>query len=326
MDDEYIAELIDAERWNINEDTGNLRTGIDPYKLELRHEGILRRKDFNTAFKNFTKDPSQESYNVLAELADTEQRRNLIRQNADPKLEKLKLKNQSVALTQLMNTHLKIGLKPEVLKQFTDLDKIGVDAAFGLFEREINRRQKNKDERVKLAKDLLELEVTDTMSDDEIKQISSMKLMGWKMLEKENLVPSPTKKTGGGNKAFDYSFDVNQIKNNDLVELDGQKLSGKKLKELLAGNNISDEELSKLKISRAGKIKKSSSPSLFSPRYYGSMVPQDEYKQEQVKIANKKEIDKEAKRLGWNDKIDPTSIKFQLIKEQLEKKFPNYNF
>ena len=55
-------------------------------------------------------------------------------------------------------------------------------------------------------------------------------------------------------------------------------------------------------------------------------VPQLIKEPEPVTISTKKQIDKEAERLGWNNKLDPNSVKFQLILEQLEERFPNYNF
>ena len=116
-------------------------------------------------------------------------------------------------------------------------------------------------------------------------------------------------------------FDPSQVRDNDLVELGGQKLSGKRLKEILAVNPISDEELSKLKISRAGKMTKP------SPRQrMAGTVPQLIKEPEPVNIATRKQIDKAAEDLGWHEKIDRFSVKYQLILEQLEKRFPNYNF
>jgi hypothetical protein len=142
--------------------------------------------------------------------------------------------------------------------------------------------------------------------------------------------------TGGEKKDISYgiqpTFDINQVRDNDLVELGGQKLSGKRLKEILAVNPISDEELSQIKISRLGSpigIGRKQDPKKYNPTLLGSSIPSlKELRKEAqpVNIATKKQIDKAAKDLGWNNKLDPNSIKFQLILEELEKRFPNYNF
>jgi len=55
-------------------------------------------------------------------------------------------------------------------------------------------------------------------------------------------------------------------------------------------------------------------------------VPQLIKAPQPVNIATRKQIDKAAKDLGWNEKIDRFSVKYQLILEELEKRFPNYNF
>ena len=243
----------------------------------------------------------------------------MITKNADPKLEKFKLENQTVAIAELMNDYLQNPIDSNTLSQFTKLGARGAEAVFSLFDMEIKRRQGNKDKRIELAYKLIEMESDETMSQSEKDAVMNMKMLGMQLLSKEGVLET------GKEKNISYNikpvFDPNQVRDNDLVELGGQKLSGKRLKEILAVNPISDEELSKLKISRAGKMTKP------SPRQrMAGTVPQLIKEPEPVNIATKKQIDKAAKDLGWNNKLDPDSIKFQLILEELEKRFPNYNF
>ena len=319
MGEEYRAQLIDAAMYDMSFDTGDLKTGIDINKLEAMKEASLKNARYNKSWQSFMQNPNQTSYDSLVSLADSKEKRDMITKNADPKLEKFKLENQTVAIANLMNTYLKNPIDSNTLSQFTKLGARGAEAVFGLFDMEIKRRQGNKDKRIELAYKLIEMESDETMSQSEKDAVMNMKMLGMQLLSKEGVLET------GKEKNISYNikpvFDPNQVRDNDLVELGGQKLSGKRLKEILAVNPISDEELSKLKISRAGKMTKP------SPRQrMAGTVPQLIKEPEPVNIATKKQIDKAAKDLGWNNKLDPDSIKFQLILEELEKRFPNYNF
>jgi len=221
------------------------------------------------------------------------------------------------------------------IRMLGDIDSADIDILTTKIKNSLDASKASEDRKQKLVKTFLDygkgLDID--ASDQQLNTARALEALALQL--SVDYLPK-SEKGKGGKKDISYgiqpTFDPSQVRDNDLVELGGQKLSGKRLKEILKDNPISDEELSKLKISRLGNrigIGRKQDPKKYNPTLLGTSVPSlKELRKEAqpINIATKKQIDKEAERLGWDDKINPKSVKFQLILEELEKRFPNYNF
>ena len=319
MGEEYRAQLIDAAMYDMSFDTGDLRTGIDINKLEAMKEASLKNARYNKAWQSFMQNPNQTSYDSLVSLADSKEKRDMITKNADPKLEKFKLENQTVAIANLMNTYLKNPIDSNTLSQFTKLGARGAEAVFGLFDMEIKRRQGNKDKRIELAYKLIEMEADETMGEDERNAIINMKLLGMQLLEKEGILDKQQKEKQEVYSDVDVNlaprFDIASVKDFDEIDFYGDKMTGRQFKSDYGNTKFSKDDLNNLKINRQ---KLTFAGAAGWRRFSRDMSP--------VKIATSEEINKAARKLGFNEKVLPGSAKYKSIKKRLEKMFPSYNF
>jgi len=247
-----------------------------------------------------------------------------IMSNNEVKHEKYLQKAENKKVASFIQTQYPDIISESDIRMLGDIDSADIDILTTKIKNSLDASKASENRKQKLVKTFLDYDkgLGLDASEQQLRTAEALKALAVQ-LSVEYLPKS--EKGKGGKKDISYgiqsTFDSSQVRDNDLVELDGKKLSGKRLKEILAVNPISDEELSKLKISKAGKITKP------SPRQrMAGTVPQLIKEPEPVTISTKKQIDKEAERLGWNNKLDPNSVKFQLILEQLEERFPNYNF
>ena len=263
--------------------------------------------------------PNQTSYDSLVSLADSKEKRDMITKNADPKLEKFKLENQTVAIANLMNTYLKNPIDSNTLSQFTKLGARGAEAVFGLFYMEIKRRQGNKDKRIELAYKLIEMESDETMGEDERNAIMNMKLLGMQLLEKEGILDKQQKEKQKVYSDVDVNlaprFDIASVKDFDEIDFYGDKMTGRQFKSDYGNTKFTKDDLNNLKINRQ---KLTFAGAAGWRRFSRDMSP--------VKIATSEEINKAARKLGFNEKVLPGSAKYKSIKKRLEKMFPSYNF
>ena len=254
MGEEYRAQLIDAAMYDMSFDTGDLRTGIDINKLEAMKEASLKNARYNKSWQSFMQNPNQTSYDSLVSLADSKEKRDMITKNADPKLEKFKLENQTVAIANLMNTYLKNPIDSNTLSQFTKLGARGAEAVFGLFDMEIKRRQGNKDKRIELAYKLIEMESDETMGEDERNAIMNMKLLGMQLLEKEGILDKQQKEKQKVYSDVDVNlaprFDIASVKDFDEIDFYGDKMTGRQFKSDYGNTKFSKDDLNNLKINR----------------------------------------------------------------------------
>ena len=357
MGEEYRAELIDAAMYDMSFDTGNLKTGIDINKLDAMKEASLRNADYNKSWQTFMQNPNQATYDSLVSLANTQQQQDMIRQNADPKLEKVKLKQQYIEIAELMNQHLENPIDAAVLSQFTAAGEMGFKAAKDLFNYEIEQRTTSDEAKRELAKTLLSMEQDETMTDAEKQSILVMRKLGFQLYEEVGDVSKPgdekiikykdkdgkfkEMKSGSARnmpeghpakQAWDKTqdlisdvdrglsprFDIAAIKDEDEVHFYGDKMTGRQFKSIYTSDKVykwSQEELNNLKINRQNIT--------FAGTAFGSpySVPR-----KPQKFATKEDIDKAAKRLGFNDKVTPGTAKFESIRKKLESEFPFYNF
>jgi len=357
MGDEYRAGLIDAAMYDMSFDTGDLKTGIDINKLDAMKEASLRNSSYNKSWQTFMQNPNQDTYDSLVSLADSKQKRDMIAKNADPKLEKVKLEQQYVQIADLMNQHLENPIDADVLSQFTAMGERGFKAAKDLFNYEIEQRTTSDESKRELAKTLLSMEQDETMTDAEKRNISAMRALGLQLYEEVGDVSKPgdekiikykdkdgkfkEMKSGSARnmpeghpakQAWDKTqdlisdvdrglsprFDIAAIKDEDEVHFYGDKMTGRQFKSIYTPDRVdkwSQEELSNLKINRqsitfAGTV--------FGSPYSVPRKPQ--------KFATKEDINKAAKRLGFNDEVKPRTPKFESIRKKLEQEFPFYNF
>ena len=357
MGEEYRAKFIENAMNDISFDTGDLKTGIDINKLDAMKEASLRNSSYNKSWQTFMQNPNQDTYDSLVSLADSKQKRDMIAKNADPKLEKFKLKQQYIEIAELMNQHLENPIDADVLSQFTAMGERGFKAAKDLFNYEIEQRTTSDESKRELAKTLLSMEQDETMTDAEKRNISAMRALGLQLYEEVGDVSKPgdekiikykdkdgkfkEMKSGSARnmpeghpakQAWDKTqdlisdvdrglsprFDIAAIKDEDEVHFYGDKMTGRQFKSIYTPDRVdkwSQEELSNLKINRqsitfAGTV--------FGSPYSVPRKPQ--------KFATKEDINKAAKRLGFNDEVKPRTPKFESIRKKLEQEFPFYNF
>ena len=320
MGEEYRAQLIDAAMYDMSFDTGDLKTGIDINKLDAMKEASLRNAGYNTAWQTFMQNPNQDTYDSLVSLANTQQQQDMIRQNADPKLEKFKLKQQYIQIAELMNQHLDNPIDASVLSQFTAMGERGFEAASALFNHEIEKRTTSDEAKRELAKTLLSMEQDETMTDAEKRNISAMRALGLQLYEEVGDIEKEEekKKISAIDRGLSPRFDVAAIKDSDEVHFYGDKMTGRQFKSIYTPDrvrNMSQEELNNLKINRQNIT---FAGTAFGSPYSVPRKPQD--------IATKEDINKSAKRLGWSDKVIRGTAKFESIRRKLEQEFPFYNF
>ena len=324
MGEEYRAELIDAAMYDMSFDTGNLKTGIDINKLDAMKEASLRNADYNKSWQTFMQNPNQATYDSLVSLANTQQQQDMIRQNADPKLEKVKLKQQYIEIAELMNQHLENPIDASVLSQFTAAGKMGFKAAKDLFNYEIEQRTTSDEAKRELAKTLLSMEQDETMTDAEKQSILVMRKLGFQLYEEVGDIEKKEedKKISAIDKGLSPKFDIAAIQDSDEVHFYGDRYTGRQFKSIYSRvDKMSQEELNNLKINRKSISATYASPYPGSPAYTTTAKPK-----ETVDVATKEDINKAAKRLGFNDKVKPNTAKFESIRKKLEQEFPFYNF
>ena len=324
MGEEYRAGLIDAAMYDMSFDTGDLKTGIDINKLDAMKEASLRNAGYNTAWQTFMQNPNQDTYDSLVSLANTQQQQDMIRQNADPKLEKFKLKQQYIQIAELMNQHLENPIDADVLSQLTAAGEMGFEQAINLFNHEIDKRTKSNEAKIDLANTLLGMKTDETMTDREKLNIMNMRLMAEQLLQEADVIQEKEekKKISAIDRGLSPRFDVAAIKDSDEVHFYGKRHTGRQFKSIYSGvDKMSQEELNNLKINRKSISATYASPYPGSPAYTTTAKPK-----ETVDVATKEDINKAAKRLGFNDKVKPNTAKFESIRKKLEQEFPFYNF
>ena len=324
MGEEYRAGLIDAAMYDMSFDTGDLKTGIDINKLDAMKEASLRNAGYNTAWQTFMQNPNQDTYDSLVSLADSKQKRDMIAKNADPKLEKVKLEQQYVQIADLMNQHLENPIDADVLSQLTAAGEMGFEQAINLFNHEIDKRTKSNEAKIDLANTLLGMKTDETMTDREKLNIMNMRLMAEQLLQEADVIQEKEekKKISAIDRGLSPKFDIAAIQDSDEVHFYGDRYTGRQFKSIYSRvDKMSQEELNNLKINRKSISATYASPYPGSPAYTTTAKPK-----ETVDVATKEDINKAAKRLGFNDKVKPNTAKFESIRKKLEQEFPFYNF